>query len=302
MSKRIDLVGQKFNHLTVLALDEEKSKEKKKSYWFCECDCGYTIPYSISSYDLKSNNTTKCKYCRAENLIGKRFEKLVVIERVINEKNKVMWKCKCDCGNETIVRPDSLKSGHTRSCGCLQKEIVKKRGLDEENMIGQRFGKLTVLSCDYKRTEEGKGSYWFCKCDCGTSNHSVSKKSLKMGRTVSCGCIKSKGEEKISQILQQNNIPFEKEVYINDYIFSTGGHPKIDFVVNKIFIEYQGEQHYKARESGYFNQEKVNKIKIRDLEKRQYCKNNNIKLIEIPYWDYDKLSLEYLIEKGLIIE
>lgn len=37
-----------------------------------------------------------------------------------------MWKCQCDCGNEIIVRPDSLTSGHTKSCGCLQKEIVSQ--------------------------------------------------------------------------------------------------------------------------------------------------------------------------------
>ena len=302
MSKRIDLVGQKFSHLTVLALDEEKSKEKKESYWFCKCDCGYIIPYSILGSNLKSGNTTKCKYCRTENLIGKQYGKLIVIERVINEQDKVMWKCKCSCGKETIVRPDSLKSGHTRSCGCLQRETVSKIGINKENMVGQKFGKLTVLSCDYQKTKIKQESFWFCRCDCGTLTHSISKQALKMGRTLSCGCIKSKGEEKISQILSENNIPFEREVMIKNYTFSTGGHPKIDFIVNKIFIEYQGEQHYKARKNGYFNQEKVDKIKTRDLEKRQYCKNNNIKLIEIPYWDYNKLSLEYLIEKGLIVK
>lgn len=56
------------------------------------------------------------------DLTGKRFEKLVVIKYV--EKGK--WLCKCDCGNEKIIRGDSLKQRLTLSCGCLHKRIVAK--------------------------------------------------------------------------------------------------------------------------------------------------------------------------------
>lgn len=53
-----------------------------------------------------------------KDLANKRFGKLVVIRYNGNAK----WLCQCDCGNQTIVRSDYLKSGHTQSCGCIHKK------------------------------------------------------------------------------------------------------------------------------------------------------------------------------------
>jgi len=58
-----------------------------------------------------------------KDITGKRFGRLVVTGRSDNEKHKVRWICKCDCGNETIVTADSLLSGKTKSCGCLRKRV-----------------------------------------------------------------------------------------------------------------------------------------------------------------------------------
>lgn len=65
-----------------------------------------------------------------EELIDKKFGKLKIKEIKINKngvKNRYSALCLCDCGKETNVRIDSLKSGRTRSCGCLQPEGVAKR-------------------------------------------------------------------------------------------------------------------------------------------------------------------------------
>jgi hypothetical protein len=66
-----------------------------------------------------------------------------------------------------------------------------------------------------------------------------------------------------------------------------------------ICIEYQGEQHYKAVEffggkDQFKTQQKLDKIK------RDYCKNNNIKLLEIPYWDFNNIEQILLKELNLI--
>lgn len=61
------------------------------------------------------------------DLTGKRYGKLTVLERVQTSK-KTKWKCKCDCGNEVVVASDNLRSGHSRSCGCLKLEEVTKHG------------------------------------------------------------------------------------------------------------------------------------------------------------------------------
>lgn len=58
------------------------------------------------------------------DLTGQRFGRLVANHRSANDRKHSTWYCKCDCGNEKIVRTSDLRSGHTQSCGCLHKEIV----------------------------------------------------------------------------------------------------------------------------------------------------------------------------------
>jgi len=56
---------------------------------------------------------------KAIDLTGQRFGRLVVTKRVENKGNHRCWECSCDCGNITIVPVGHLRSGNTRSCGCL---------------------------------------------------------------------------------------------------------------------------------------------------------------------------------------
>lgn len=65
-----------------------------------------------------------------KNLTGKRFGRLVVLERVENNKRQqAQWLCKCDCGNTKVICAASLKKGSTRSCGCLIHEINSTHSL-----------------------------------------------------------------------------------------------------------------------------------------------------------------------------
>ena len=65
------------------------------------------------------------------DLTGQRFGRLVVIDRaptkVRNGRSKTSWICQCDCGNKTAVLSENLKSGNTKSCGCLHKERVSRK-------------------------------------------------------------------------------------------------------------------------------------------------------------------------------
>lgn len=60
------------------------------------------------------------------DLTGKRFGKLVVVSRAENIGREVAWNCKCDCGNETIVRGNCLRRGSTKSCGCGRSYKIEK--------------------------------------------------------------------------------------------------------------------------------------------------------------------------------
>ena len=62
-------------------------------------------------------------------MIGKKFGRLIVVAREGVTKDRLAtWRCKCDCGNETIVDGKSLRTGHTRSCGCLLREAAAIKG------------------------------------------------------------------------------------------------------------------------------------------------------------------------------
>ena len=77
-----------------------------------------------------------------QDLIGKRFGRLTVIEfdhyDTSGRSRRAIWKCRCDCGNETYVRQNNLKCGTTKSCGCLQKESTRKT----KYIHGERHTKL----------------------------------------------------------------------------------------------------------------------------------------------------------------
>lgn len=59
------------------------------------------------------------------NLMEQKFGKLLVIEEV-GRNNGVIWKCKCECGKETIVRSSHLRSGQVKSCGCTRSASIQK--------------------------------------------------------------------------------------------------------------------------------------------------------------------------------
>lgn len=61
-------------------------------------------------------------------LQGQKFGKLTALKPIkLNQKNRVIWECKCDCGNLAYVESTKLKGGHTKSCGCLKTEAVVSR-------------------------------------------------------------------------------------------------------------------------------------------------------------------------------
>ena len=122
---------------------------------------------------------------RKENLIGRRFGKLTVIEesepKWDNRGKPIrMMLCKCDCGKSSVVKATSLKSGHSKSCGCEKAA---------ENLTGKRYGLLTVIDeAEYHITSGGrKLKAWKCRCDCG-KEVKVTGNDLKQGNHRSCGC------------------------------------------------------------------------------------------------------------------
>ena len=122
-----NLVGKTFTWLKVLKFNGINKKQNKE--WLCQCKCGkYKI---VTTYELLHGKVKSCgcyNRDRYNNLNGK-FEKLTILEYVgTNEKHYKLYRCKCDCGKETIVKGCSLLNGHTKSCGCHKKNHLKTHG------------------------------------------------------------------------------------------------------------------------------------------------------------------------------
>jgi len=58
------------------------------------------------------------------NIVGQKYGRLLVLEKAESQKGRTLWKCLCDCGNEVVIQGLLLKNGHTKSCGCLRKEMA----------------------------------------------------------------------------------------------------------------------------------------------------------------------------------
>lgn len=165
------------------------------------------------------------------------------------------------------------------------------------DMTNQIFGKWTVLYKTDKRSANG-GIYWHCKCECGNEKDILGQ-SLRTGKSLSCGNHSniSKGNVKIAEILDENGIEYELEKKFATCKDKT--YLPFDFYVdNKYLIEYDGEQHFDK--NSIFDYEYTHR---HDLIKSEWCKNNNISLIRIPYTHYDNLCIkDLLLETSNFIE
>ena len=106
----------------------------------------------------------------------------------------------------------------------------------------------------------------------------------------------SLGERKIQEILFDNNISFIREATFGTCLFEDTKYPaKFDFYINnKYLIEYDGEQHFSAKNKGWNTEEQLIKTQEHDAYKNQWCKDNNIPLIRIPYTHLNDLCIEDL--------
>lgn len=228
------------------------------------------------------------------DLSNQKFGRLTALEATEKRINKsVVWRCQCECGKECFISAASLRSGRTKSCGCLKQESDKKPKGNVIDLIGQKFGHLTVIS---RNGSDQRGeALWECECDCSNHTHLIVLGSnLRTGHTQSCGCERrSKGELAVEKILKENNIQFIQEY--KAFQFANKKWASFDFYVNnKYFIEYDGETHYLSNLHGWHTLEQLNSQQERDIIKNQWCKDNNIPLIRIPYTHLKDLCLEDL--------
>ena len=129
MAKALNLIGQRFDRLTVLEKTDKRSCGS--IVWKCQCDCGNICERSSNVLKRKQQhhscgcfNHEQISTLSKKDLTNMRFGKLIALEPTEKRSGTcIVWKCQCDCGNIIEVRSNSLTTGNTSSCGCTNYSI-----------------------------------------------------------------------------------------------------------------------------------------------------------------------------------
>ncbi len=189
--------GLVFNHLTVVANVPVKSGPSLSEF---RCRCG-----SVKTFKNTQVVTGERWHCGCVKPLrhqkgaigaipkGTRFNHLTVLHRDEGNPSRLIhYVCLCDCGRTVTRAAQSLRGGHTTSCGCMSKlrgprtaeqSAHKRRSFQP----GERYGRLTVLGP--VPVERGKSKSRF-RCDCG-AEIVRDNSTVRAGATQSCGCLVS---------------------------------------------------------------------------------------------------------------
>lgn len=252
---------------------------RQKTYKVCN-ECSLKIQ--------KENNRLKGEKRFLDYLKNNRNDEYILLSSYRSTKDKVLLY-HTKCRNNWFVKPNNLISSHQNCPRCNPinnvkytqeeiEEIIRKLVGDEYTVLGKYKG----INAKFKMKHNECGHIWGV-----TPKHFIHNGSR-------CPiCASSKGESKIRDYLKEHRINF-----IEEYTFNDCRNPitksvlRFDFAVfnnNKLqcLAEYDGEQHY----NGWRGRDKsLLEIQNRDKIKNNYCKQNNIKLIRIPYWDFSNLE------------
>lgn len=196
-----------------------------------------------------------------------------IIEKYTNQEMNTYELAKYfGCSNDTISRR-------------LKENNIQPHKFYED-LTGQVIGKLTVIK---KSEKSNRRLYWDCECACG-KQIVVKGDHLRQRNQFSCGCLSSKGEEEIAQILKDNDIQFITQYKFNDFVSEYNNIPyRFDFAIFEnqklmYLIEFDGEYHFHYQSSSKWNTEEhfLHRQEL-DMKKNEYCKKHNIPLIRIPY-------------------
>jgi len=143
------------------------------------------------------------------DITGQRFGRLIAIDLTSerNVRGLVVWNCLCDCGRKCVVNGNHLRTGHTTSCGCLEKECSAAKGKEQIPCLeGKKLGRLFVVKQTSKRLLGNV--LWKCQCDCGNVAL-VTSGRLKSGNSRSCGCLQEANRFTKGTNIDPMDVPFE---------------------------------------------------------------------------------------------
>jgi len=323
MSARKNLIGKIFGKLTVSKYSH--TNKDNRAIWKCICECGNTI--TVSTNSLSRKQTMSCGCLRSEKTSQRNRESSLIIKKAKTNRipksgkslgdkypqtlldwhptkngtltpfdvnpgcnDKIWWLGRCGHEWQTTINKRTRQKNPTGCPYCSGKSVLK--GFNDIQTTCPNLCEEWHLNNVIKPTEvtqySHKKIFWKCiKCYKIWQAHISDRTSKNSGCPH---CNESKGEKEVVRILNKYNIKHEREKTFINLISAKKHLLRFDFYLQEynICIEYQGEQHY-GNHVGFFKESAEN-TQQHDNIKRQYCIDNNITLIEIPYWNYNKIE------------
>lgn len=268
-------------------------------------ECSFCHKKFIAGIYRVSNGITKSCGCYENNFKrdahikykpGDRIgpDNILLLERLDKKKNgRPIGRFLCPiCSKEFEAQIGLVAQGVTKSCGC------KKKNNTDKKYVNQIYGDLKVV----KRIKETSYNVpiYLCECIfCGRQYEKTSAALRNLQGVYCCNRCSSKGEDKIREILNDLGVMYQEQFSFPDCLNKEKKcHLRFDFFLPdyNCCIEYDGEQHFKSFHH-FRGEEGYNKLVENDNIKNQYCSDNNINLIRIPYTDFEKINKEYLLER-----
>jgi transposase-like protein len=246
---------------------------------------------------LRWNSKNKSNYIDKGYLFSSLGDEFEVDIKDLSKGSKANVKVKCDyCGKEQEI----MYLGYNKSLNGIELYKCKScanKGIAENNKnsyqdVKKEFEKRGYILLD----KEYKDTHTLMKYICPKHKEkgclTIQYNNLKSG--YGCPyCAKSKGELKILSYLDKIKVKYKQEFIINDC--KDNKYLPFDFALFDVnsnlicLVEYDGEPHYKPSRRKNSNSV-LESIRKHDDIKNEYCKNNDIKLFRIPYWEYDNIE------------
>lgn len=257
------------------------------------CRCGNIFDTNYNRF--KNQNDRTCRECNRleeQQLYLKNFkekvydleqDRYVVVGNFINAKTKVEI-LHTECNNTYFVVPSNFLNGNRCPyCNKARPKTDESFKAEVYSIVGNEY---TVVS----KYTTMKDKIDIIHNLCGNMFNMSASAFLNNGQRCPI-CSESKGEQSIRKYLSEKNINFEKEFSFDDLLSDKGNPLRYDFAIlsnNNVvaLIEYDGEFHFEKQ----YKNDGFEKLQIHDQRKNHYCKDNNIPLLRIPYWEFDNIE------------
>lgn len=285
------MVKEEFDERGYILVSTEYHNNNEKLQYIC--------PYHLDKgiQEISFANFTKgrgCGYCAKRKKktqeeyiqeLSIKKPNIEVLEQYVSLKTKILHRCKV-CGYEWKVIPDNLLNNKN---GCPK--CGKRAKLTNENFLN----KVATINKDIIPLDEYVSHVYKIRFKCRKCGNIWEAKPNNILNGKGCPkCKSSKGEKRIQNILDKYNIKYNIQYKFKDCYYESL--LPFDFYLPEynICIEYDGIQHYEPCTFGGISQEEAQKnlesCKLRDKIKTDYCSSNGIKLIRIPYFQYNNIN------------